>query len=54
MPVYEFRCESCQKTFEVQQHIEDHRKQTPPCPWCGSNKVEATLSTFFSKTTRKS
>ena len=54
MPVYEFQCRSCQKKFEVQQHVEDHRKQMPPCPWCGSSQVDPVLSTFFSKTSRKS
>jgi putative FmdB family regulatory protein len=54
MPVYEFKCQSCEKTFEVKQHVDEHRVKLPPCPWCGSNKVETKVSTFFSKTSRKS
>jgi putative FmdB family regulatory protein len=54
MPVYEFRCLSCQKRFELQQHVKEHGERLPSCPWCGSSQVEGVVSTFFSKTSRKS
>jgi len=44
MPIYEYRCRSCGKTFE---HL--HRRlgeRSPACPYCGFQKVEKQFSTF--------
>lgn len=36
MPIYEYRCEKCDETFEVMQKMSD---PTPdPCPKCGAPK----------------
>lgn len=53
MPVYEFVCRACNKSFELRQNVEEHLMRKPPCPWCGSAEVESTLSSFFARTTRK-
>jgi len=46
MPLYEYRCQQCQKTFEVFTQRKDVRI-TPACPACGKNaEVERVWSTF--------
>lgn len=35
MPYYEYECDSCHKTFALQQKITDH-KAPDTCPECGS------------------
>ncbi len=40
MPLYDFYCEQCAKSFEEICSTED----TPPCPICGSSKVSKKLS----------
>ena len=42
MPIYEYRCEKCDREFEVEQRITD-----PPlgaCPKCRSRKVRRLIS----------
>lgn len=42
MPVYEYKCSSCDETFEMQRKFSD-----PPlaeCPRCGSGPVEKLVS----------
>jgi putative FmdB family regulatory protein len=44
MPIYEYRCESCDHEFS---HL--HRRYSepaPPCPECGSTELRKLLSTF--------
>ena len=37
MPVYEFRCSDCGKTFDkISPHDQRDSGETPPCPACGS------------------
>jgi putative FmdB family regulatory protein len=43
MPIYEYRCKSCEETFE-QLMLSSRAK--PACPHCGSNQAEKLLSTF--------
>jgi len=42
MPIYEYRCEGCQERFE--EFLSLSTKPPPPCPACGSEKVERLLS----------
>jgi putative FmdB family regulatory protein len=53
MPVYEFRCETCRSQFEARQSLGERAAGRPPCPSCGSDKVEPILSSFFARTSRK-
>jgi putative FmdB family regulatory protein len=43
MPIYEFRCEECEKPFE--KLVRTFREEVA-CPGCGSASVERLLSTF--------
>jgi len=45
MPIYEYRCRNCQKSFE-QLILSSQEKAA--CPQCGSAKVERLLSVFSS------
>lgn len=45
MPIYEYRCEGCDESFEV--FVRSSLQQaTPTCPKCGSEKVKKALSLF--------
>ena len=42
MPIYEYECSSCNKTFEVVQKIND--KPLTKCNLCGKGKVKKLIS----------
>jgi putative FmdB family regulatory protein len=54
MPTYEYRCESCGEKFEHTEHLTEHQSAHPPCPKCGSEKVQHMPTPFVAHTTRKS
>jgi putative FmdB family regulatory protein len=54
MPMYEFMCESCKKSFTVTLTISERANAKARCPSCGSAKVTPQLTTFTAKTSRKS
>lgn len=39
MIIYEYKCKSCSKEFEVEQHLTDDKYKEYHCPKC--NKVES-------------
>jgi putative FmdB family regulatory protein len=43
MPIYEFNCRKCEKSFE---ELVFSRSEEILCPGCGSAEVERALSTF--------
>jgi len=43
MPLYEYRCDSCQQTFERLVHSSE---DVVECPTCSSREVKRQLSTF--------
>ncbi len=47
MPIYEYRCRKCEKTFEKIQKV-DEDGDTLKCPSCGAEKPEKILSRFSS------
>ncbi|HEU5334509.1 MAG TPA: zinc ribbon domain-containing protein [Terriglobales bacterium] len=47
MPLYEYRCRKCGKTFEVLRRMQDADNDLQ-CPKCRSRKVERQFSTFAS------
>lgn len=53
MPVYEYQCDACQKTFTVVISISNHDKGGIQCPSCGSSKVSQQFTGFFAKTDSK-
>ncbi|SEM32088.1 putative regulatory protein, FmdB family [Syntrophus gentianae] len=45
MPIYEFRCKSCEKVFEV-LFFSISEKREVLCPDCNSDQVEKLMSVF--------
>jgi len=54
MPTYEYRCESCGKTFSIQLSMSEHDKGNIRCPDCKEARIVQQFSTFYAKTSRKS
>ncbi len=54
MPVYEFRCISCKKKFEVVKSLKEMEKSKTKCPKCKSVKVERIWSQVYAVTSKKS
>jgi len=44
MPLYEYRCESCQKVFEAYKRLSDDGREA--CPACGGKSSRARISLF--------
>ena len=49
MPIYEYRCQSCDQVFEAYRAMLDSDAEVV-CPNCGSKKAERVVSSFFGKT----
>lgn len=47
MPIYEYKCCDCSNEFEELVFSQD---ELPPCPKCGSKKVEKLMSAAAVKT----
>ena len=43
MPVYEFTCRDCQKTFEIVRPMSESSSANVTCIHCGGTKVERIL-----------
>jgi putative FmdB family regulatory protein len=54
MPLYDYVCKACHKSFEVALTLHEHERGMVKCPKCGSKKVEQEPATFFAVTSRKS
>ena len=54
MPVYDYVCLDCHKPFETVLTLNEHDKNNPKCPHCGSKNVEQEAAAFFAVTSRKS
>lgn len=54
MPEYEYRCAKCNKKFSVTLSISEKENKRVRCPRCNSLKVEQQITSFFTKTSRKS
>ncbi len=54
MPVYDYVCLDCHKTFEEVLTLLDHDNEKIQCPECGSKNVEQEATAFFAVTSRKS
>ncbi|MBU0543981.1 MAG: zinc ribbon domain-containing protein [Proteobacteria bacterium] len=54
MPTYEFVCEKCKKPFTLILSISQHAKGKIKCPKCKDSKVKQQISSFQTKTSRKS
>jgi len=47
MPIYEFRCKNCDRTFEELVFSKEDEEKVK-CPYCGSEDVEKEVSVFAS------
>ncbi len=54
MPVYDYRCEKCNKKFSLTLTIAKHDAKKAMCPKCKSKRVKQLPSTFFAVTSSKS
>ena len=45
MPIFEYTCEECRKTFE-RLTLQPQSGVQPPCPQCGSMQTTKVFSTF--------
>ena len=54
MPIYEFDCEKCKKTFDLVESISDYDPKQVKCPKCGSKKVRRRFSSIHAVTSKKS
>jgi putative FmdB family regulatory protein len=54
MPTYEYECKDCKKKFTVILSIFEHGKIKVSCPKCKGKKIKQNISTFMTKTSRKS
>ena len=54
MPVYEYVCDDCGKTFTVTMRISEHGEKEIICEACQSKNVRQKFSHFYVKTSKKS
>jgi putative FmdB family regulatory protein len=54
MPTYEYECRDCKRTFSLVTSIAEHDKAKVSCPKCKGKKVKQVVSSFITKTSRKS
>jgi len=54
MPVYDYVCLDCHKTFELVLSLTEHDNDVLECPECGSTNVEQEAAEFFAVTSKKS
>jgi len=54
MPVYEYVCQNCNKSFELVRRIKENGRKAAACPKCASKKVERRWSRVSVETSRKS
>ena len=54
MPTYEFMCKKCKKPFTLILSVTGHEKGKFRCPKCKSVEVKQQISSFQTKTSKKS
>jgi len=54
MPMYEFVCQQCNKEFVLAISVKEYEKKEFQCPECKSPKVEQKITSFQTKTSKKS
>lgn len=54
MPVYEYVCRDCEKTFEMRRPMAEATAENVKCPSCGSARIERIYSSVYAKTSKKS
>jgi len=54
MPVYEFYCDKCKEVFPLQMSLAEYEKGKFKCPKCKGRQIKRQISTFLTKTSKKS
>lgn len=54
MPLYEFFCQQCDKTFSKVLTLAEYDDAEVTCPYCSGRQVVQEPSTFFAVTSKKS
>src|ERR1700730_17987571 len=54
MPVYDYICNDCNKSFETVLTLGEHDAENIKCPKCGSKNVEQEMAAVFAVTSKKS
>ena len=54
MPVYDFKCEKCNKKFTLTMTISEYEKGKFRCPKCKSTRVKQMITPFQVTTSKKS
>jgi putative FmdB family regulatory protein len=54
MPVYDYICNDCNKSFEKVLTLNEHDTDNIVCPHCNSKNVEQETTAFFAVTSKKS
>lgn len=54
MPVYDYLCHDCHKTFERTLTLHDYESEQMRCPHCASDNVEQRSTAFYAVTSKKS
>jgi len=54
VPSYEFECDDCKKIFTVRLTLAQYEKKDYHCLKCKSKKVKQQITSFQTKTSRKS
>jgi putative FmdB family regulatory protein len=53
MPVYDYVCNDCHKSFELIRTLKEHEEDAK-CPECGGKNVEQEVTAFYAVTGKKS
>lgn len=54
MPTYEFFCEKCQESFVLYLRLSEYEKGDYTCPKCKDTDIKRQISSFQTKTSKKS
>ena len=55
MPLYEYFCKKCDKSFTITMSIAEHeKKKKVKCPECKGTNITPQFGSFYAKTSRKS
>jgi putative FmdB family regulatory protein len=54
MPMYDYYCRPCDRTFTVVMSLKEHETHQVQCSRCHGIQVEQLLSAFIAKTSKKS
>jgi putative FmdB family regulatory protein len=54
MPTYEYLCMKCKQAFTKVMSISEYEKSKVKCPKCGKGQVKQQITTFQTKTSKKS